>query len=168
MCRKLHLCFVSAAWSIGQGSMRRLHCSNYSKIKWTSGSTTNCHSGVTLSASEVQAATSSTIRGIMDTFVNISFQFISLEERRENVLARLHTLLMCGTYLKPPSKSSLKISRTHPSYCTETATLSNDHTSKSGQTGPDPCTVYCSQWNPAKMIQEFPLGIFRSTCLGKF
>ena len=107
--------------------MRRLYCSNYSKIKWTSGSTTNCHSSVTLSASEVQAATSSTIRGLLDTFVNISSQFISLEER-ESVL---DCMTIYGTYSKTPSKSSLKISRVQLSYCTETATLSNDHTSQS-------------------------------------
>ena len=59
--------------------MRRLYCSNYSKIKWTSGSTTNCHSGVTLSASEVQAATIVQLEESSDTLVNISSQLISLE-----------------------------------------------------------------------------------------
>ena len=86
----IHLSFVSAARSIRRGSMRRLYCSNYSKIKWTSGSTTNCHSGVTLSASEVQAVTSSTIRGIIRHTCKHQFPIHFTGRERENVLARLH------------------------------------------------------------------------------
>ena len=88
MCRKwifLHLCFVSAAWSIRRGSMRRLYCSNYSKIKWTSGSTTNCHVSVIVSASEVQAATSSTIRGFTGHVCKHQFPIYFTGRERERM-----------------------------------------------------------------------------------